>query len=337
MNPLKRKIAFIFPIFNEEGNINPLYDAVIDVTAPLLVEYELEFVFVDDGSKDASLEKLLSLRTEDDRVTVLSLSRNFGHQMAVTAGLDHADADAVVIMDSDLQDPPRVALELVARWEAGADVVYAQRRSRQDTVFKRATAHTFYWALAKLASIDIPRNTGDFRLLDRRVVVELRKYREHNRFLRGLVSHLGFRQEAVLFDRDARLSGRSGYPLRKMIKFALDGILGFSTMPLQLISRLGVVLSVFAFVGVLYVVGVKLFDPMQAVPGWAFVTVTMFLLGGIQLVMLGVLGSYVGRVYVETQGRPLYSLGLSLTSAGRETSEPRAAAPALAELVGARR
>ena len=336
MNAEKRRLAFVFPIYNEEGNIGPLYDAVIDTTAPLLTEYELEFVFVNDGSKDASLEKLIALRDEDPRVTVLSLSRNFGHQMAVTAGLDHAEADAVIIMDSDLQDPPRVALELVARWEAGADVVYAQRRSRKDTPFKRFTAHAFYWMLAKLASIDIPRNTGDFRLLDHRVVVELRKYREHHRFLRGLVSHLGFRQEAVLFDRDARLSGSSGYPLRKMIQFALDGILGFSTVPLQLISRLGMVLSAFAFLGVLYVVGVKLFVPQTAVSGWAFVTVAMFLMGGIQLIMLGVLGSYVGRTYVETQNRPLYALGLSLTSA-REDSAPREVAPQLQELLSASR
>lgn len=332
----QRKIAFVFPIYNEEGNIGPLYDTVIAVTAPLLAQYDLEFVFVNDGSKDASLDKLIELRNEDPRVTVLSLSRNFGHQMAVTAGLDHADADAVIIMDSDLQDPPRVALDLVARWEAGADVVYAQRRSRQDTIFKRATAHAFYWTLAKLASIEIPRNTGDFRLLDRRVVLELRKYREHHRFLRGLVSHLGFRQEAVLFDRDARLSGKTGYPLKKMINFALDGILGFSTVPLQLISRLGIVLSIFAFVGVLYVVGVRLFVPSSAVPGWAFVTVAMFLMGGIQLVMLGVLGSYVGRTYVETQHRPLYALGLALTSE-RETSASRAAAPELEELLAASR
>ena len=336
MNPPKRKIAIVFPIYNEEGNIGPLYEAVIDATAPLLTEYELELVFVDDGSKDASLEKLIGLRLEDPRVTVLSLSRNFGHQMAVTAGLDHADADAVIVMDSDLQDPPAVALELVARWEAGADVVYAQRRSRQDTLFKKATAHAFYWTLQRLASIDIPRNTGDFRLMDRRVVLEMRKYREHHRFLRGMVSHLGFRQEAVLFDRDARLSGTTGYPLKKMIQFALDGILGFSTVPLQLISRMGVVLSAFAFVGVLYVIGVKLFLPQTAVSGWAFVTVAIFLMGGIQLIMLGVLGSYVGRTYVETQRRPLYALGLSLTAAGH----PEAEAPEsvlLAELVGATR
>ena len=336
MAAAKRKIAFVFPIYNEEGNIGPLYDALIDVTAPLLNEYELEFVFVNDGSKDASLEKLIALREEDHRATVLSLSRNFGHQMAVTAGLDHADADAVIIMDSDLQDPPRVALELVARWEAGADVVYAQRRSRKDTLFKKATAHAFYWTLQRLASIDIPRNTGDFRLLDRRVVVELRKYREHHRFLRGLVSHLGFRQEAVLFDRDARHSGTTGYPLKKMVQFALDGILGFSTVPLQLISRLGFVLSAFAFLGVLYVVGVKLFLPAQAVSGWAFVTCAMFLMGGIQLVMLGVLGNYVGRTYVESQKRPLYALGLALTSATGHPA-PAKAAPPLAELLGASR
>lgn len=314
MNSQKSQIAFVFPIFNEVENIGPLYGALIAVTEGLLARYDLEFVFVDDGSSDGSLDRLLDLRADDPRVTVLSFSRNFGHQLAVTAGLDHANADAVIVMDSDLQDPPRVALELIDRWEAGAEVVYAQRRSRQDTLFKRSSAHLFYWTLAKLSAVDIPRNTGDFRLLDRRVVEEMRKYREHHRFLRGMVSHVGFKQEAVLFDRDARLAGTTGYPLRKMIKFAVDGILGFSTLPLQLISRLGALLSAFAFLGVIYVVVEKLFVPASVVPGWAFVMVAMFLLGGIQLMMLGVLGSYIGRIYVETQNRPLYTVALRLTS-----------------------
>ena len=316
----RKKIAYIFPIYNEAENIDVLYNAITAIVEQELTDYDVEFIFVNDGSKDESLDRLLGIREFDDRVSVLSFSRNYGHQVAVTAGLDAADADAVIIMDSDMQDPPRVSVELVRKWETGADVVYAQRRSRKDTLFKRATAHSFYWLLARLASIEIPRNTGDFRLLDRRVVEELRKYREHNRFLRGLVSYVGFRQEAVQFDRDARYAGKTGYPFGKMVRFAMDGILGFSVVPLQLISRLGYLLSFGALLGTLYVVGVRLFDPAAAVPGWAFVTVSVFLIGGIQLVMLGVLGSYVGRTYVEVQQRPLYTIEVAAT--GRRLEMP---------------
>lgn len=305
-----RSIAYVFPIFNEEENIELLHATMVETVAPLVEKYRFEFIFIDDGSRDDSLRRLMELRERDSRVSVIALSRNFGHQMAVTAGLDHSDADAVIIMDADLQDPPAVSLELIERWEAGADVVYAQRRSRQDGVFKRASAHAFYWTLSRLASIEIPRNTGDFRLLDRKVVEEVGKYRERNRFLRGLVSHVGFRQEAVAFDRHARHAGETGYPLRKMVRFAADGILGFSTVPLQLISRIGMLMSVLAFVGIVYVVFGRLFTPENVVPGWAFVTVSMFFLGGIQLTMLGVLGSYIGRIYVEAQARPLYGVKL---------------------------
>ncbi|ACU34094.1 glycosyltransferase family 2 protein [Actinosynnema mirum] len=314
----RRKITYIFPIYNEQDNIDLLHQTIDEVTTPLRDRYDLEFVYVNDGSRDASLDKLLALRERDERATVISLSRNFGHQLAVTAGLDAAaDADAVIIMDADMQDPPRVSLELIERWEQGVDVVYAQRRSRQDGLFKRLTANVFYRTLEKLASIDIPRNTGDFRLLDRKVVAELAKYREQHRFLRGLVSYIGFRQEAVQFDRDARHAGETGYPLRKMLKFAADGMLGFSTTPLKLISRIGYLLSVVAFTGVLYVLGVKLLDPSSAVPGWAFMTIALFLIGGIQLIMLGVLGSYIGRTYVEVQRRPLYAVAVVARSAGR--------------------
>lgn len=303
------KITYIFPIYNEQDNIDLLHRTIDEVTGPLATRYDLEFVYVDDGSRDASMDRLLALREHDERVTVIGLSRNFGHQIAVTAGLDAAaDGDAVIIMDADMQDPPRVSLDLIERWEQGADVVYAQRRSRQDALFKRTTANVFYRLLARLASIDIPRDTGDFRLLDRKVVAELAKYREHHRFLRGLVSYTGFRQEAVQFDRDARHAGETGYPLRKMLGFAADGMLGFSVAPLKLISRLGYSISLLSFVGVFYVLGVKVFSPENAVPGWAFVTIAMFLLGGIQVTMLGVLGSYIGRTYVEVQRRPLYAV-----------------------------
>ncbi|MBW4717105.1 glycosyltransferase family 2 protein [Saccharothrix obliqua] len=311
----RRTITYVFPIYNEAGNIDLLHKTVSAVVEPLSDRYHVNFIYVDDGSKDDSLTRLRALADVDDRVTVVELARNFGHQMAVTAGLDLADADAVVIMDSDLQDPPRVSLELVAKWEQGYEVVYAQRRSRQDTAFKKFTASAFYWLLRKVASIDIPRNTGDFRLIDRKVVDELRKFRERDRFLRGLVSYIGFRQTGVLFDRDERHSGVTGYPLSKMVRFAADGILGFSVAPLRLISRMGYFISFLSFLGILYVAGVKLFAPETAVPGWAFITIGMFFLGGIQITMLGVLGSYIGRTYAQVQGRPLYSVASVWTAA----------------------
>ncbi len=304
----KKHVTYIFPIYNEAGNIDLLHRTVSQVTEELADRYDVSFIYVDDGSKDESLTHLQALADRDDRVTVIELSRNFGHQMAVTAGLDLADADAVIIMDSDMQDPPRVSLELVEKWEQGYEVVYAQRRSRQDTAFKKLTASAFYLFLRKVASIDIPRNTGDFRLIDRKVVDELRKYRERDRFLRGLVSYIGFRQTGVLFDRDERHAGVTGYPLSKMLRFAADGILGFSVAPLKLISRLGYFISFLSFLGILYVGGVKLFAPETAVPGWAFITIGMFFLGGIQITMLGVLGSYIGRTYAQSQARPLYTV-----------------------------
>ena len=304
------RVAYVLPVHNEAGGLGAFHEALL-VATDKRPDLDFEFVYVDDGSRDGSLDLLLDLRAADSRVTVLALARNFGHQIAVTAGLDAAAGrDAVVVMDTDLQDPPEVSLRLIETWENGADVAYAQRRTRADSAFKRGTAFAFYWLLTRLASIDIPRNVGDFRLMDRRVVDEVNRYREHDRFLRGIVSHVGFRQEAVPFDRDPRHAGSSSYPLRKMLKLAADGILGFSTFPLRLISRLGLLISFLSLLGALWVVWVRLFEPDKAVPGWAFIAVGMFLLGGLQLLMMGVIGSYLGRVYVETQDRPLYSLAM---------------------------
>jgi len=307
----RRTIAYVLPVFNEEENIGVFHAALIEATATR-TDLDYEFVYVDDGSRDDSLSRLLKLRADDDRVTVLSFSRNFGHQVAVTAGLDACTrANAVIVMDTDLQDPPRVSLEMIEMWEGGVDVVFAQRRSRKDSPFKRATAYGFYWALDRMADIEIPRNVGDFRLMDRRVVAEVSRYREQDRFLRGIVAHVGFRQEALLFDRDPRFAGETGYPLRKMLSFAASGIIGFSTAPLRWISRLGIAISVFSVLLAVYVAGVRIFNPDQAVPGWAFLGVGMFLLSGLQLIMMGVIGTYLGRVYAEAQNRPLYSLALT--------------------------
>jgi glycosyltransferase involved in cell wall biosynthesis len=307
---VRRSVAYVLPVY-EEAEVLAAFHAAMQTATATRPDLDFEFIYINDGSKDASLERLLDLRAEDQRVTVLSLSRNCGHQVAVTAGLDAATtADAVIVMDTDLQDPPAVSLEMITLWETGVDVVYAQRRSRKDGPFKRATAYGFYWALDRLAEIDIPRNVGDFRLIDRRVLTEVNRYREKDRFLRGIVAHVGFRQEALLFDRDERLAGETGYPLRKMISFAASGIIGFSTTPLKMISRLGYIISALSVVLAAYVFGVRVFNPGDAVPGWAFLGVGMFLLSGIQLIMMGVIGSYLGRVYVEAQDRPLYSLSL---------------------------
>lgn len=298
-------ISYVLPIHNEEGNIELLHQVLSEVISQN-DNYEYELLFINDGSTDDSLVKLQDIQKIDKRITIINFARNFGHQLAVTAGLDNASGDAVIIMDSDMQDPPRVSLELIQKWEEGYDVVYAQRRSRKDTAFKRITASGFYWTLQKLAEIDIPRNTGDFRLIDRKVVDALGQFHEHNRFLRGLVSYVGFKQTAVLFDRDERHSGTTSYPLRKMIKFAGDGILSFSVFPLKLISRIGYTISALSFLGIIYALLVKVIDPGAVVPGWTFIVIAILLVGGMQLIMLGVLGSYIGRIYTESQNRPLY-------------------------------
>ncbi|MGB4759542.1 MAG: glycosyltransferase family 2 protein [Candidatus Saccharimonadales bacterium] len=302
---MKKLISYVFPIFNETENISILYSTIDDLLRSNDT-YSYELIFVNDGSKDTSLEQLIELQKNDPRITVIDFSRNFGHQIAVTAGLNHARGDAVIIMDSDMQDPPAVSFELLAKWEEGYDVVYAQRRTRKDTFFKKLTADLFYRTLQKLAEIDIPRNTGDFRLIDRKVVDELKKFKEHNRFLRGMVSYVGFKQTAVQFDRDERHAGETGYPLKKMLKFAADGIFSFSTAPLKFIRNIGYFIAFLAFIGILYAIILKIFDPEAVVAGWTFIVISILFVGGIQLIMLGVLGSYIGRIYTEAQDRQLY-------------------------------
>jgi polyisoprenyl-phosphate glycosyltransferase len=304
---VKKLISYIFPIYNEQDNIPLLYKTM----DPLLQdhpEYDYELIFVNDGSRDDSLDQLIVLQQQDERITVVDFARNYGHQIAVTAGLDHATGDAIIIMDSDMQDPPLVSFELIDKWEEGYEVVYAQRRSRKDTWFKRITAAGFYWTLQRLAEIEIPRNTGDFRLIDRKVADQLMRFKEHNRFLRGMVSYVGFNQVAVQFDRDERHGGETGYPLRKMLNFAADGIFSFSTAPLKLIRNVGYFIAFLSFLGIVYALAVKLFEPQGVVAGWTFIVTSVLFVGGIQLIMLGVLGSYIGRIYTETQDRPLYGI-----------------------------
>ena len=301
-----KKITYIFPIYNEEENIPLLYKTLSKAVSSINEKYLVEIIFVNDGSKDRSLHLLKEIQSVDPRIRIIDFARNFGHQIAVTAGLDYSTGDAAIIMDSDLQDPPRVSLELIQKWEEGYDVVYAQRKSRKDKFLKKLSADLFYRTLQKLAEIDIPRNTGDFRLVDRKVINQLKLFKEHNRFLRGMVSYVGYKQIAVQFDRDERHAGVTGYPLKKMIQFAYDGIFSFSSSPLKAISRLGFGIALLSILGIIYALFVFAFG--QSVEGWTFTVISIFFIGGIQLIMLGVLGGYIGRIYTEVQDRPLYGI-----------------------------
>ena len=303
---MKQRISYVFPVYNEQENISLFYAALIAATKKIERTYSLEFIFVNDGSRDASLEKLYDLRNSDARVKIINFSRNFGHQLAITAGMDHSTGDAVIVMDADLQDPPAVSLDLITAWQNGYHVAYAQRRTRQDTLFKRFTATLYYRLMRKLSRIEIPLNVGDFRLIDRRVVEVLRECREQNRYVRGLVSFAGFKQKAVLFDRAKRQHGESSYPLSKMIKLALDGLTSFSDAPLKLAGLLSALSIGLAFLGVLYVIYMKAFHPEATVPGWSLLMIVMLFMNSMQMLLIGIIGQYTGRIYTETQRRPLY-------------------------------
>jgi dolichol-phosphate mannosyltransferase len=298
-------ISYVLPVYNERDGITAFHT---ELTAALDSRPELDFelVYVNDGSTDGSLELLKGLAERDGRVRVVDFARNFGHQLAITAGLDLARGDAVIVMDTDLQDPPKVSLELVDAWCEGAEIVHARRRSRQDSAFKRATAHLYYRVLRSSTDVDIPLDTGDFRLLDRRVADELRRYRERSRFVRGIVASMGYRQTEVAFDRDERFAGETKYPLRKMARLAIDGVTSFSTAPLKMITRLGFVVLALSLLGILYALAMKFFRPEITVSGWTMLMCVVLFLGGTQMLSLGVIGAYIGRIYSEAQGRPLY-------------------------------
>jgi glycosyltransferase involved in cell wall biosynthesis len=295
--------SVVAPVYNEEETIPVFYARLTAVLEGLGEPYEI--VLVNDGSRDGSYAAMCELNARDPHVKVVDFSRNFGHQVAISAGLDHARGNAVVIIDSDLQDPPEVIRELIDRWRAGAEVVYAQRRSRVgETRFKLLTAAAFYRLIARLTSVDIPRDTGDFRLLDRKVVDTLVRMRERHRFMRGLSVWVGFRQEAVRYDRAERFAGETKYPLRKMIKFSLDAITSFSHVPLQLATTLGFVIAGISFLGIIVAAIVRLFN--GGIVGQGTTISVALLLGGIQLIFLGVIGEYLGRIYDEVRARPLY-------------------------------
>ncbi len=296
--------SIVVPVYNEEAILPELYSRLTAVMEQLGEPYEL--IFVNDGSHDRSLEIMRELHRRDPRVKVINFARNFGHQVAITAGLDYARGDAVVIIDADLQDPPEVIPDLVARWKEGYEVVYAVRTEREgETWFKEFTAKLFYRLIRSITNVDIPLDTGDFRLMDRQVVETLRAMRERHRFMRGMSSWVGFRQTGVPYRRHRRYAGETKYPFRKMLKFALDGITSFSYLPLQLATYLGFAIAAMSALFILFVIVARL-SGMQAFVGQATTLVTVLFLGGIQLISLGILGEYLGRVYEEIKGRPLY-------------------------------
>ncbi len=300
----KPKYSIIAPVFNEEGNLHELYRRIKDTMDALDGGWEL--ILVDDGSQDNSTSTIQELSEQDDRVRKVIFARNFGHQLAVTAGLDYSRGDAVVIIDSDLQDPPEVIPELIEKWREGYHVVYAIRGEREgESWFKLATASLFYRIIYRITDVDIPLDTGDFRLLDRKVVNVMKAMKERHRFLRGMSVWVGFRQTGVKYRRAARHAGETKYPLRKMVKFANDAITGYSYFPLQLATYLGFISAGLSILAIPAVIITRLAGS-QAFFGQATTLIAVLFLGGVQLISLGILGEYIGRIYDESKGRPLY-------------------------------
>lgn len=296
-----RLLSIVAPVFNEEQTVAEFHRRVDNA----LGEVPHEIVLVDDGSSDGTPEVLSRLAREDAGVRVVSLSRNFGHQAALTAGLDHAGGDAVVMMDSDLQDPPELIPQMLDRWREGFDVISGIREAREgETLFKLATARSFYRLFAKLAQIDLQPQAADFRLLDRGALDALNSMRERNRFLRGMSVWVGFKQVGVPYKRDPRYAGETKYTLRKMARFSIDAVSSFSNVPLQAATALGFLFAGIAFLGIPVAIGFRIAG--QFVPGITTVLLVVLLLGGIQLITVGLIGEYLGRVYEEVKGRPLY-------------------------------
>jgi glycosyltransferase involved in cell wall biosynthesis len=309
-------LSVVAPMHNEEGNARAFYERV----GAALEGVDFELVLSDDGSQDATPAILAELAAADERVKVITLSRNFGHQAALTAGLDHSRGDAVVMMDSDLQDPPELIPEMVAAWQNGVDVVYAVRQSREgETRFKLTTARYFYRLMARIARIDMPVDAGDFRLMDRRALDALLAMPERNRFLRGMTVWVGFTQSAVPYKRDARGDGETKYTLGRMLRFALDAVTSFSHAPLQLATLLGFAISLLAFLAIPLTIYARTQEIF--VPGISSTLLVVLLLGGIQLITVGIIGEYVGRIYEEVKNRPLYVVR-EKTNVREDTEQP---------------
>ncbi len=301
------KYSVVIPVYNEESNIPELYQRLRAVMAGL--DGETELVLIDDGSRDRTLALLRQLHQQDERVVYLSLARNFGHQIAVTAGLNHVRGQAIVVMDADLQDPPELISDLVALWHQGYRVVYAQRTKRmRENWFKRLCAYTFYRVLQQLADVEIPTDTGDFCLMDRQVVDLLNQMPERNRYIRGLRSWVGFPQTALQFDRDSRFAGEVKYTFAKSLGLAINGLVSFSIIPLRLSTYLGLFSAFVALIMAGLVFYWRFFTPHSTLTGFAAIAIAIFFLGAVQLISIGILGEYIGRIYEEVKGRPLYTL-----------------------------
>ncbi len=300
---MQKDISVIIPIYYEEDNIIPLYNRLIKVLRDqMALDYEI--IFINDGSKDDSVSIIKNLISNDQFIRLIDFSRNFGHQIAVTAGIDQSNGKAVVLIDADLQDPPELIEEMYQKHREGYDVVYAKRKNRiGESFFKKFTAKMFYKILNLITEIDIPLDTGDFRLMSSRVVDQLKKMPEKNRFIRGMVTWIGFKQTYIEYDRDKRYSGETGYSLMKMLKFSMDGITSFSTFPLKIATIVGSIISIVSFIYILNIVYLK-FLTNNTVPGWSSLMVSTLFLGGFILLTLGIMGEYIARIYKELKRRP---------------------------------
>ena len=299
----KEVCSVVIPVFNEEENLQLLHRRLSKVLESLCQDYEI--IFVDDGSTDNSLKIISKFRKTNMRVKIISFSRNFGHQVAITAGTDYASGSAVIVMDADLQDPPEVIPRLVEKWREGYDTVYAIRESRKDPTLKRAIAFVFYRLFQRMSDVDVPVDAGDFRLMSRRVVDILKTMPERNKYLRGLASWVGFNQARIRYARDERYAGKGKYTFWQLTRLAFDGITSFSHLPLQLAIHLGLVVSLVGFLyGAIMIILELVFG--RIVPGWTTLMAAVIFLGGVQLFVVGIIGEYIGRIYVEVQQRPLY-------------------------------
>ena len=307
---MRKTISIVIPVFNEEENLREFYTRLTKVMSE--VSYDYDIIFVDDGSRDASSAILYDLSQNDEHVQAYLLSRNFGHQMALTCGLDHAEGDAVITMDGDLQHPPELIPELLGLWEAGYEIVQTVRKDTADaSKFKKITSSTYYKLINKMSKVHITPGGSDFRLMDRVAVEALRLYNERARFIRGLVNNLGFKLTTLEFVAPPRFAGQSKYNLHKMLHFALDGITAFSNVPLRWAFYVGLSFGFGSMLVLAHVLFIKFFTE-EAVPGWATITASVLFLGGIQLVGIGILGEYIGRIFEEVKQRPLYLIGRHL-------------------------
>lgn len=298
------KYSIVVPAFNEEEVITETYHRLINVMEQTKEEYEI--LFINDGSRDKTMELISDICKQDNRIKLINFSRNFGHQIAVTAGMEYSKGQAVVIIDADLQDPPEVILRMIEKWKEGYDVVYGKRSKRKgESWFKKITAKLFYRFLNSMTSVDIPVDTGDFRLIDRRVCDTMKSLTEKNRYVRGLVSWVGYKQVEVEYVREERFAGETKYPLKKMIKLAADAIVSFSYKPLKLAGFIGILLSLCSFVYLIIIIFQRLFTNTTVV-GWASILAVMLFFNGVTLVLQSINGAYIGRIYEETKNRPLF-------------------------------